>query len=882
MANYSQAQVFPILSYANTFADMMVATNGLVQQNNDLAANNFVKPTGTLFLNDASLGLQVNTAAIVAGTFQVQGTGSSGYIQNTLRVDGQVNFTNTSTSLLANGAIQSYGSGTGLYVANNATVSGVLTVSGNETVGGSLGVTGSTSLSNTVTISGSTSISNTLLVSGTTTVSNTINGQYLNITNSVITNSLISNTSIQAGSITTTGVGSFNSVQSGGLTASSIGVTGTTITNALQSNTSVSAATLSVTGTEYVNFTQANTGVNTSTLSVTSTGYLNVVQANTSVNTATLSVTGTAYVNTLQANSSINTSTISVTGTEYVNFTQANSGVNTATLSVTGTTYSNIVNANTSIATPTLNVSSTLLGNTATGFFNNLSILNQLSIGGNFVINGSTVYNSNTFTLNSASATGQNSSFTVNRGSSGANAAIRWNESTQYFDILDVNNITSYSQIMTANMISSSLTSTSTSTTASSAAANTLYSYLVANVTSLNSIATSAFNRANASYAQANTTANTFVGTIGSATPLNSALTLSSNNGIVVSGQTNTLYFNSPQDIRTSASPTFNALTLNSPLPVSSGGTGATSAGTALTNLLPSGTTAGYVLTTGGAGNFYWAQGTGGGGGGTTPGTTINSTYTSYTGNGTGIAYTTPTYVPGTDQLKVYVDGVRQFPGTYSETSNTVVAFNTSPPNSSKILLEVDGYILNPYYANNIAYTINANISGTANTIQLAIDGLVSQVVTNYTQVAYGNAAFAQANTASNTATLAASFANGAFVTANSAASFANGAFGQANSAASFANGAFTLANTTSTNTAFAANTQLPITFANTVTLNYPVTASNTVNVGLNSINTTHFTVQESAGGHLLIKYGSTILLSIDSSGNMVVKGNVSMGGTPS
>jgi hypothetical protein len=59
-------------------------------------------------------------------------------------------------------------------------------------------------------------------------------------------------------------------------------------------------------------------------------------------------------------------------------------------------------------------------------------------------------------------------------------------------------------------------------------------------------------------------------------------------------------------------------LTLSSPLGLSQGGTGATSASSALTNILPTGTTAGYVLTTGGPGNFYWSA-SGGGGGGATP-----------------------------------------------------------------------------------------------------------------------------------------------------------------------------------------------------------------------------------------------------------------------
>jgi hypothetical protein len=140
------------------------------------------------------------------------------------------------------------------------------------------------------------------------------------------------------------------------------------------------------------------------------------------------------------------------------------------------------------------------------------------------------------------------------------------------------------------------------------------------------------------------------------------------------------------------------------------------------------------VLTTGGSGSYYWAAGGGGGGGGggATPGTTINSTRQSYTGNGTGLSYTVPSYTPGASQLRVYIDGVRQFSSEYTETSNTIATFSTSPASGSNILFEVDGYVINPYYANNIAYSINGSISGTANTIQLAIDALASKLATEY------------------------------------------------------------------------------------------------------------------------------------------------------
>ena len=114
------ANTVSILSYANTFGDWVTTTNALVKENNDIAANNYIKPTGTLFLNDPTLGLQIANNAIIAGTLQVQGTGSSAYVQNNLRVDQQVYFTNTALSLVASGQANvggllfARGSGTGL------------------------------------------------------------------------------------------------------------------------------------------------------------------------------------------------------------------------------------------------------------------------------------------------------------------------------------------------------------------------------------------------------------------------------------------------------------------------------------------------------------------------------------------------------------------------------------------------------------------------------------------------------------------------------------------------------------------------------------------------------------------------------------------------
>ena len=86
------------LSYANTFGDWVVATNSLVRENNTLAANNYTKNTGTLFLSDPSLGLQVANNAIIGGQLQSTGIGSSATIQNSLTVGGNTSLANTTVT----------------------------------------------------------------------------------------------------------------------------------------------------------------------------------------------------------------------------------------------------------------------------------------------------------------------------------------------------------------------------------------------------------------------------------------------------------------------------------------------------------------------------------------------------------------------------------------------------------------------------------------------------------------------------------------------------------------------------------------------------------------------------------------------------------------
>jgi hypothetical protein len=109
------------LTYANTFGDWVVTTNNLARENNDFAANNYVKPTGTLYLNAPTLGLQVANNAVVAGQLQVQGIGSSAYIQNNLQVGTQVYFSNSVLGLTNTGD---------MIVGGNLSVAGRFIISG--------------------------------------------------------------------------------------------------------------------------------------------------------------------------------------------------------------------------------------------------------------------------------------------------------------------------------------------------------------------------------------------------------------------------------------------------------------------------------------------------------------------------------------------------------------------------------------------------------------------------------------------------------------------------------------------------------------------------------------------------------------------------------
>jgi hypothetical protein len=172
---------------------------------------------------------------------------------------------------------------------------------------------------------------------------------------------------------------------------------------------------------------------------------------------------------------------------------------------------------------------------------------------------------------------------------------------------------------------------------------------------------------------------------------------------------------------------TIPTLNLTNPLAVIYGGTGATTTtgvGGALDNLLPSGETSGYVLTTSGAGSYFWAEAAGGSGSVGTKIDTTRQTFTA-TANQTVFDLSSTTYTPGTGQLRVYINGVRQHPAAYTETDTNTFTLSAGVSSGTTVFAEVDGFVSYPIAASDISNSPAGNIAAT--TVQAAINELDSE-----------------------------------------------------------------------------------------------------------------------------------------------------------
>jgi hypothetical protein len=154
-----------------------------------------------------------------------------------------------------------------------------------------------------------------------------------------------------------------------------------------------------------------------------------------------------------------------------------------------------------------------------------------------------------------------------------------------------------------------------------------------------------------------------------------------------------------------------NASNVSGVVALNNGGTGGTSQAQALTNLLPSGTVNGYVLKTAGPGSYYWAAETGAV---QQSGTRVNTTRSFFTATANQTVFTgVGTYTPGAGQLRVYIDGVRQFNSAYTETSSTSFTLFEGLAVGSLVMAEVDSFVNYNYTALDIPCTPTGSTSAT-------------------------------------------------------------------------------------------------------------------------------------------------------------------------
>jgi hypothetical protein len=185
------ANTIPILSFTNTFGDLLTQQNRQAVELNNLAANNYTKDSGTLFLSGSGTGLSVSAAALLG----------SGVVSGTLSVGGSISAV---SNVFINGA------GNGLEVANNTLLRGSLVTNG---------ITANTLIRTTI----------------------------INAAGNVFANDISSNNIIRATTLNASGNAFVNTLQSNGVIfGASANIVGGIITNSLVSNTFITGSTLSI------------------------------------------------------------------------------------------------------------------------------------------------------------------------------------------------------------------------------------------------------------------------------------------------------------------------------------------------------------------------------------------------------------------------------------------------------------------------------------------------------------------------------------------------------------------------------------------------------------------------------------------------------------
>jgi hypothetical protein len=515
----------PIISRTNTIDEWRIQTNQSATALNSLETGNYVKSNGVLTLSgNSSLVITANGTAL-----QVS---NNALFQKDVTVSGDI-FVGSAPTARGNvsigGVLSLLGPGNSLLVSNNAVVNSNITIA-NMTTTNNLTANLDIVVGRDVTVNRNLYLAN----AGTVLYVNTGVAQ---IATAIITNTITTNLTSHIATVNTNAV---------------IGQNLTVVSNTVSGN-------ISTNGLVFTNYLRVLGDANVESN----------VQVTKNVITGNVVSSGLVHTSDLRVSNGV-----IIIGNETVSGTLVvTSNVTGGNLTTTGTTRTGAFVAN---GRTDLNGSIFLTGSsTVTGPFS----VSDMTVSGNVSIGGTTSIDSESITLRSLTPQPLDSGFSffgVNRGAY-ANAHIRWNEPEKYWDIRDVLNANNtYSKIVTANLISDSVSSTSQSTVASSLAANTLSVAIVTANTNLKSYTDTTIATANTNLKNytdgAISTANTNLKnyTDGAIETANTNLRLYTNSVVTANNLASTNYANTTFVKLTSASQTITgALTVTGNLTVS-------------------------------------------------------------------------------------------------------------------------------------------------------------------------------------------------------------------------------------------------------------------------------------------------------------------------
>jgi len=265
------ANTVNILSYNNTFGDLVAQQNLVASELNNLGANNYTKNTGTLYLAGIGTGLSVSNTAIL-GTAVVSGTTSA------------VGDVTASANVFVTGPNYA------LQVSNNAIIAKTLVT--NQVIANTI-VRTDNSLANNIT------------------ANNIVRSYVINATGPTYTDSLQANTVVSTPIIIASTSGLFNvltsntSITGASLSIGSINASGSVTAGSLSINNTTTTQNLIVTGS----FTSPTSGSFTGQATLTGVSTTNT----TDTNAANTQIATTAFVK--NALNSGNTFNHSISGT---------------------------------------------------------------------------------------------------------------------------------------------------------------------------------------------------------------------------------------------------------------------------------------------------------------------------------------------------------------------------------------------------------------------------------------------------------------------------------------------------------------------------------------------------------------------------------------